>query len=155
MQLKAPGEWSRTQLQRRDSLAAEARRRSPALQSKTTQSNAGSAPERVPASAAGDVAGGANARPATEAEGERFLIEEWRRSELDVADSVHHMVLLRLSRLYDSAQGRSISTDDRLRILRDVDGVNAANQVMWFERRTDVNRMADSTERAAGLPTRH
>jgi hypothetical protein len=90
--------------------------------------------------------------PATEAQGRRFLIEEWRRSELNVVDSVHHVVLVRLGQLYDSAQRSTVSAGDQFRILQEIDVTNAANQFMWIERRADVNRTADSTARAAGLP---
>ncbi len=153
LQVKAPGEWSKMQAVRQDSLAARTRRRSLAnWAGGARESNPGSPGQRASGSGAAESAGGASTRPATEAEGQRFLIEEWRRSELEVADSVHHLVLVRLNRLYDSAQSRSVSPGDRLRILREVDGVNVANQVMWLERRTDVMRTADSTARAVGLP---
>ncbi len=158
-QPKAPAEWLTMQLARRDSLAARTRRGSLALRTGAGESTpgspaqrpSGSPGQRISGSGATEVAVDASGRPATEAEGQRFLIEEWRRSELDVADSVHHVVLVRLNRLYDSAQGRSVSTDNRLRILREVDGINAANQVMWLQRRADVMRAADSAARASGL----
>jgi hypothetical protein len=152
LQAKAPTEWSKMQVVRQDSLAARTRRRSLALRLGAGESTSGSAAERTSGAGAAEIADGPSTRPATEAEGQRFLIEEWRRSEFEVADSVHHVVLLRLNRLYDSAQGRSVSPDDRLRILRDVDGINVANQVMWFQRRNAVMRTADSTARALGLP---
>jgi hypothetical protein len=94
----------------------------------------------------------ASTAPATEAQGERYLIEEWRRAELDIADSIHHAVLIRLTRMYDSAQRSSLTGDERARVLREVDGINDMNQMMWFKRRGDVSRTADSLVRASGLP---
>lgn len=90
--------------------------------------------------------------PASEADGERYLIEEWRHSEAGIADSIHHDVLTRLSRLYDSAQRSNVSADARLRIVQQVDGMNALNQLMWLQRRADVNRQADSALRAVPAP---
>jgi hypothetical protein len=91
---------------------------------------------------------------ASEADGERFLVEEWRRSEIGIADSIHHDVLMRISRLYDSAQAPKLSVDARLGILQRVDGVNSVNQLMWLQRRADVNREADSAVRAIPPPPR-
>ena len=84
------------------------------------------------------------ASAASEVETERYLIEEWRRSELGIADSLHHAVLLRISRLFDSAQRATVSPDDRLRIDRQVDGINSINRMTWLERRVAVYRQADS-----------
>jgi hypothetical protein len=86
--------------------------------------------------------------PASPGDAQRYLVEEWRRSELGVADSLHHAVLMRISHTFDSALRSPVSEEERLRILRQVDGVNQVNQLMWFERRSDVNHQADSALRA-------
>jgi hypothetical protein len=91
---------------------------------------------------------GADTTRATRASIQRYLIEEWRRSEIEVADSLHHAVLVRISRTFDSAQRSTVSPEERMRILRQVDAVNRVNQFMWVERRGDVNRQADSAVRA-------
>jgi hypothetical protein len=57
-------------------------------------------------------------------------------------------VLMRISHTFDSALRSPVSEEERLRILRQVDGVNQVNQLMWFERRSDVNHQADSALRA-------
>jgi hypothetical protein len=107
-----------------------------------TSGPAGSTPI---ATAAGDIT------PASPGDAQRYLVEEWRRSELGVADSLHHAVLMRISHTFDSAQRSSISQEERSHILRQVDGVDRVNQLMWLERRSDVNHQADSALRA--MPT--
>jgi hypothetical protein len=106
----------------------------------------------APAVQAATRADGASTTPATEAQGTRYLIDEWRRAELGIADSIHHAVLIRITHTYDSAQRSSLTDDQRTRVLREVDGINDMNQMMWFKRRGEVNRTADSLARASGLP---
>jgi hypothetical protein len=86
--------------------------------------------------------------PAARAKAERYWIEEWRRTQHAVVDSLHHIVLLKLTRLFDSAQSHSFSPDDYVRILNAVDGMNRVNQYMWATRTLDVERQADSAVRA-------
>jgi len=144
-----PGEWQNAQLRRQaaEALASHATRRSSAdtarIRWQSSESST-STPARpgVPAP---------DTSRASPAEAQRYLIEEWRQTELEVADSVHHVVLVRIARTYDSAQQSTVSAEDRQRILRQVDGINQVNQVMWFERRRDVNHQADSAMRAVSV----
>jgi len=81
---------------------------------------------------------------------QRFLIEEWRRTELDVADSVHRANLERMAVTFDSAQQAGIRDADRARILQRLDQVNRANEYTWRVFRAQIDRRADSA--IAGLP---
>jgi hypothetical protein len=103
----------------------------------------------------GDIAGSAASAASTtsNAETQRYLIEEWRRSELNIADSLHHAVLGRISRVFDSAQRASVLPDDRLQIERQVDRINSMNQLTWIERRVAVYLQADSAMRAVPGPS--
>lgn len=89
---------------------------------------------------------GQNRSTISAADARRYSIEEWRRVELAVDDSVHHAVLVRLARTFDSAQ--ATSPEERPRILAQIDGLNHVNQLMWLERAWEVNRQADSALRA-------
>ena len=119
------------------------------------------ASEEAPVSAAGttesrgDVAAEAPGAVSTtsNAETQRYLIEEWRRSEVNIADSLHHAVLGRISRVFDSAQSSSVSPDDRLQIERHLDRINSINQLTWIERRIAIYRQADSAFRAGPGPS--
>lgn len=157
LQHTMPAEWGMNSRSRMDTLASLLRRKPhPVVPEGVRQTLAASrgsvSPAATLAPAVSDSGGGAPARPAaTEADGERYLIEEWRRSEVDIADSIHHVVLLRLAGEYDSAQRSTVSTGDRARILQDVDGINTINQLMWLQRRAEVNRQADSALRALSV----
>ena len=76
---------------------------------------------------------------------QRLWIEEWRNAELGVADSLHHAVLLRIWRLFDSAQ--TVSREGYAETLREVDAVNRMNDITWAKRRWEVIRQADSAQR--------
>jgi hypothetical protein len=96
---------------------------------------------------------GADTSAAARVLAERFWIDEWRASELAVADSLHHATLVRITRLFDSVQSDSIPRDEYLRVLREVDAVDQMNQQMWLRRRWDVVRQADSALGATARPT--
>jgi hypothetical protein len=149
----APAEWARQSAWGGvDSMEAHLRHAKPPVV--RSQAEPAAVSQEAPPSAIREAthADSAGAAPATEAQGERYLIDQWQRAELDVADSIHHAVLTRITRMYDSAQRRSLTDDERVRVLREVDGINDMNQMMWFKRRGDVNRTADSLLRASGVP---
>jgi hypothetical protein len=151
LQRSAPAEWSKTESAGLDSLSAHlghTNRPPVKTAAKAGSAVSGAATSGVQATARCD---STTTPPATEAQAQRYLIEEWRRSELNIADSIHHGVLIRITHLYDSAQRTPLSPDQRISVIREVDGINGMNQMMWFERRAEVNRAADSTARAAGL----
>jgi hypothetical protein len=97
--------------------------------------------------AARSAAGGPPLSPAAAAQLE---IAEWRRSALDAADSTHHMVVLRISALFDSARASRLSQDEFLRTLIRLNQVNDANESAWFAITSEINRMADSATVASG-----
>jgi hypothetical protein len=81
-----------------------------------------------------------------------YLVEEWRRSELEVADSVHHAILESIVVLYDSAERSSVSAAARDRQLHVVDVMNQQNQWSWEAFRTTINQRADSALGREELP---
>ncbi|GEM_PF-7099783 len=82
----------------------------------------------------------------------RYLIEEWRRAELDVADSVHHVFLDRIFATFDSTQRSAAEPEARARLLEQLDLLNGMNQLAWVRMRAEVNRRADSAEGAPPPP---
>ncbi len=148
LQRKGPAEWAGTARSRIDTLESHLSRRRHPLAGAAVEASA-AAPVAA-AATTGESHGDVTVMPASpgsaasEVETERYLIEEWRRSELSIADSLHHAVLLRISRIFDSAQHATVSPDDRLRIERQVDGINSINQMTWLERRVAIYRQADS-----------
>ncbi len=151
LQRTSPTEWSASTQSRIDTLEARLKGDRHPLAPAAVRAN-----EAAPVSAAttmesrGDVeaeAASATSRTSN-AETQRYLIEEWQRSELNIADSLHHAVLKRISRVFDSAQSSSVSPDDRLMIQRHLDRINSMNQLTWIERRVAVYLQADSAIRA-------
>jgi hypothetical protein len=141
-----PGEWQNIQLRRDEAQAAARRAKRPHVMDTIplpfrTRELASASPTRAAAAA------GPDSSPASPGDAQRYLIEEWRHAELEVADSVHHAVLVRISHTFDSAQGTTMSPEDRSRVLRQVDDINQVNQMMWAGRRVDVNHHADSALR--------
>ncbi len=110
-------------------------------------------PPPTPATTAADST--RNLTPAEEramrAQANRYLIEEWRQSQLEVADSVHHSVLLRIGTTFDSAQSAGISANAARDLLARLDRLIRANEYSWVFFRTQVNVSADSA-RAASPP---
>lgn len=74
----------------------------------------------------------------------QYLIEEWRQAELGVADSVHHDVLLRIGRTFDSAQAAGVSGSTQRDLLTRLDRLAKANDYSWVFFRAQVNASADS-----------
>ena len=150
--LQTAPEWSGSDQSHFDVLVSHLSRKHPPL----TPQIAGTNPASPAASSArtaeshGDVSSGPakTASGASEAEAQLYLIKEWRQSELNIADSLHHAVLVRIARVFDSAQRANVLPDDRLRIEHELDGINSNNQMMWLERRVDIYRQADSAIRA-------
>jgi hypothetical protein len=75
---------------------------------------------------------------------QQFLIEEWRHSEIGVADSVYHDALMRITATFDSAQRARINDADRTSILRRLDALLDANSYTWTMFRFEIRRRADS-----------
>ncbi len=75
---------------------------------------------------------------------QQFLIEEWRHSEIGVADSVYHDALMRITATFDSARRARIDDADRTSILRRLDALLDANSYTWTMFRVEIRRRADS-----------
>ncbi len=148
LQRKGPAEWAGTARSRMDTLESHLSRKHHPLAAAAVGASAAASggAAATTAESNGDVSvkPASPAAAASEVETQRFLIEEWRRSELSIADSLHHAVLVRISRLFDSAQRATVSPDDRLRIDRQIDGINSINQMTWLQRRVAIYRQADS-----------
>jgi hypothetical protein len=86
---------------------------------------------------------------AVRAQANRYLIEEWRQSQLGVADSVHHSVLLRIGTTFDSAQSAGVSGNAQRDLLARLDRLVRANDYSWIFFRTQVNVSADSANAAS------
>ncbi len=69
----------------------------------------------------------------------RYLIEEWRQSQLEVADSVHHSVLLRIGTTFDSATSAGVSANAQRDLMTRLDRLIRANEYSWVFFRTQVN----------------
>jgi hypothetical protein len=74
----------------------------------------------------------------------RYLVEEWREAQLQVADSVHHDVLLRIGATFDSAQSTGMTGSARTELFERLDRLAKANQYSWLLFRSQVNLRADS-----------
>jgi hypothetical protein len=98
----------------------------------------------VPRRAATPPVGDSGARSAaSERAVNRFLVEEWRRTELDVADSVHHANLERIFVQFDSAQRIHLPDSERNRILVQLDRMNSSNDYAWLIFKAEINRRAN------------
>jgi hypothetical protein len=75
---------------------------------------------------------------------QRFLVEEWRRTEIGVADSVYHDALMRITATFDSAQHAPIDDAQRTIILRRLDALLDANNYTWVRFRSQIMQRADS-----------
>jgi hypothetical protein len=75
---------------------------------------------------------------------QRFLIEEWRRAELGVADSVYHRALQGIVGTFDSAQRAHTQDPARTRLLQRLDGLLAVHNYTWSVFRAQIMRRADS-----------
>ncbi len=74
----------------------------------------------------------------------RYLVEEWRAAEIAVADSVHHDVLVRIGKTYDSLEVAGVSRQDRTDGLSRLDQLAETNQYSWVLFRYQINLRADS-----------
>ena len=75
---------------------------------------------------------------------QQFLIEEWRHSEIGVADSVYHEALMRIAATFDSTRRAQIDSTGRILILRRLDALLNANNYTWAMFRFQIGRRADS-----------
>jgi len=75
---------------------------------------------------------------------QRFLVEEWRRTELAVADSVHHANIQQLVTAFDSLGRPGVPDSTRVEGLRRLDRLNHANQFTWLMFKAEIIRRADS-----------
>lgn len=75
---------------------------------------------------------------------QRFLIEEWRHTEIGVADSVYHEALLRITATFDSTQRAPINDAARTSVLRRLDALLDASNYTWVIFRSEIRRRADS-----------
>lgn len=75
---------------------------------------------------------------------QQFLIEEWRHSEISVADSLYHDALMRITSTFDSAQRLRIDDAGRTRILRHLDALLDVTNYNWAMFRFQIKRRADS-----------
>jgi hypothetical protein len=73
-----------------------------------------------------------------------FLVEEWRRTELAVADSVYHEDLAFIASAFDSAERSPVSDVQRMQIMRHLDALLARTNATWVTFRAEVTRRADS-----------
>jgi hypothetical protein len=81
---------------------------------------------------------------AVKAQAQRYLVEEWRQAQLEVADSVHHAVLLRIGATQDSANAAGVAGNARTDLLRRLNDQARANDYSWFIFRSEVNTQADA-----------
>jgi hypothetical protein len=75
---------------------------------------------------------------------QRFLIEEWRHTEIGVADSVYHDALMRITAAFDSTQRAPIDDAARTSVLRRLDALLDASNYTWVMFRAQIRRRADS-----------
>ena len=85
---------------------------------------------------------------AVRAQANRYLVEEWRQSQLGVADSVHHNVLLRIGATFDSGQAAGVTGNAQRDLLVRLDRLIRANEYSWLYFRAQVNVSADSANAA-------
>jgi hypothetical protein len=141
-------EWQAAQA-RRDVRELEIRRHQDPLAARNASDGPAIAPPPSrPLPSAPNPASGQSASTMSVADVWRYSIEEWRHAELEVADSMHHAVIVRLAYTFDSAQRAGVTSEEQLRILRQLSVIDHVNQLMWAERAWDVNRQADSAVKA-------
>jgi hypothetical protein len=81
---------------------------------------------------------------AVRAQAQRYLVEEWRQAQLEVAASVHHAVLLRIGATQDSASAAGMTGGARTDLLRKLTDQARANDYSWYIFRSEVNTQADA-----------
>ena len=79
---------------------------------------------------------------------QRYLADEWRRTELNIVDSLRHAALERIYAAYQSTQRASLSDAERTAVLVRLDAMNRGSAEVWLALRDDINRRADSAARA-------
>jgi hypothetical protein len=98
------------------------------------------------------VAPAARSEPSDTAQ--RYFVDEWRRTELDVADSVHHANIERIATTFDSLGRANVPDSIRTQVLRRLDRLNQANDYTWLMFKVEVMRRADReiARLRAGVP---
>jgi hypothetical protein len=81
---------------------------------------------------------------AVKAQAEGYLVEEWRQAQLEVADSVHHELLLRIGTTYDSADAAGVTGAARTDLLHRLNDQARTNDYSWYLFRSEVNTRADA-----------
>jgi hypothetical protein len=87
---------------------------------------------------------GASSGSGIDASTQRYLVEEWRAAELEVADSVHHSNLERIFAAFQAMNRSRLSDEQRKDVLSRLDRLNQINTYSWIKFRIDIIREADS-----------